>query len=161
LGDVTTVMLPSRYYRAFVPGAWNQDAAGVVVLPSGRSVRGRALHATTAPAGPEPEFGLYLLGHKPPTAAWPHHWLRWPDFRLPSEPLAARQALLDVWRRSERERVEIACGGGRGRTGTAIACLAVLDGIPSSEAVLWTRQRYGRRAVETPWQRRFVDRFDA
>jgi len=65
-----------------------------------------------------------------------------------------------VWRRSERERVEIACGGGRGRTGTAIACLAVLDGIPSSRAVLWTRQQYGRRAVETPWQRRFVARFD-
>jgi len=31
--------------------------------------------------------------------------------------------------------VEIACAGGHGRTGTALACLAVLDGVPSREAV--------------------------
>ena len=109
--------------------AWDSDGAGVVVLPSGRLVRGRALRRAL-PEGREPEFGLYLLGREPPAVPWPHHWLRWPDLRLPSEPLAARQVLLDVWRRSEWERVEIACRGGRGRTGTAIACLAVLDGLP-------------------------------
>jgi hypothetical protein len=34
--------------------------------------------------------------------------------------------------------VEIACGGGRGRTGTALACLAVLDGVPAEQAVAYT-----------------------
>jgi hypothetical protein len=36
----------------------------------------------------------------------------------------------------------------------------VLDGVPADEAVAWVRARYDHRAVETPWQRRFVRRFD-
>jgi protein-tyrosine phosphatase len=73
----------------------------------------------------------------------------------------ARRALRDVWRVSAEERVEVACGGGRGRTGTALACLAVLDGVPADEAVAHVREGYDRRAAETPWQRRFVLRFEA
>lgn len=46
--------------------------------------------------------------------------------------------------------------GGRGRTGTALACLAVLDGVPHREAVAYVREHYCVHAVETPWQRRFV-----
>lgn len=45
------------------------------------------------------------------------------------------------------------------RTGTALALLAVLDGVPPGEAVGYVRRRYARHAVETPWQRRFVTRF--
>jgi protein-tyrosine phosphatase len=55
--------------------------------------------------------------------------------------------------------VEIACSGGHGRTGTALACLVVLDGLPTADAVGYVRQHYSRHAVETPWQRRFVSRF--
>lgn len=69
--------------------------------------------------------------------------------------------LWEAWRRATSERVEIACGGGRGRTGTALACLAVLDGLPAHEAVAYVRQRYHPRAVETPWQRRYVAQFPA
>ena len=57
------------------------------------------------------------------------------------------------------ERVEIACGGGRGRTGTALACLAVIDGVPANQAVAFVRQHYDPHAVETPWQKRYVARF--
>ncbi|MDN5548291.1 MAG: protein phosphatase, partial [Rhodococcus sp. (in: high G+C Gram-positive bacteria)] len=60
---------------------------------------------------------------------------------------------------SETERVEIACGGGYGRTGTALAALAVMDGVPSKDATAYVRARYSPRAVEMPWQRRFVTRF--
>ena len=49
-------------------------------------------------------------------------------------------------------------GSGYGRTGTALACLAVLDGVPCEEAVADVRAHYAARAVETPWQRRFVVR---
>jgi len=42
---------------------------------------------------------------------------------------------------------------------TALACIAVLDGVPSSAAVAFVRAHYDPRAVETPWQRRFVTRF--
>lgn len=65
----------------------------------------------------------------------------------------------EAWTRAETERVEIACGGGVGRTGTALACLAVLDGVPKGEAVTYVREHYAPRAVETPWQRRFVAGF--
>jgi protein-tyrosine phosphatase len=57
------------------------------------------------------------------------------------------------------ERAEIACPGGRGRTETALACLAVLDGLPGREAVAYVRRHYDPRSVETPWQRRFVTGF--
>jgi len=56
--------------------------------------------------------------------------------------------------------VEIACRGGRGRTGTALAALAILDGMPAREAVDWVRGTYHHRAVETPWQRRWLHKLD-
>jgi hypothetical protein len=137
---------------------WDPAAPGVMRLPSGRLVRGRGLRHPL-PRGPRPEFALYLLGHEPPPVAWDARWVRWPDFRLPSDRAAAREALCEAWRRAECERVEIACGGGRGRTGTALACLAVLDGEAPHAAVAYVREHYAPGAVETPWQRRFVSRF--
>ncbi|ONK16158.1 protein-tyrosine phosphatase family protein [Streptomyces sp. MP131-18] len=137
---------------------WEPTAAGVLRLPSGRLVRGRGLRHPR-PDGPDPGFGLYLLGRRPPPVPWEAHWLRWPDFRLPTDRSAAVEALRAAWDRAEGERVEVACGGGRGRTGTALACLAVLDGVPGDEAVAYVRRHYAARAVETPWQRRYVERF--
>ncbi|MDT0446271.1 protein-tyrosine phosphatase family protein [Streptomyces johnsoniae] len=137
---------------------WEPTAAGVLRLPSGRLVRGRGLRRPR-PEGPDPDFGLYLLGRRPPPVPWEAHWLRWPDFRLPADRSAADEALRAAWDRAEGERVEVACGGGRGRTGTALACLAVLDGVPGDEAVAYVRRHYAARAVETPWQRRYVERF--
>ncbi|MFI0816516.1 protein-tyrosine phosphatase family protein [Streptomyces sp. NPDC021098] len=137
---------------------WDPSAPGVMRLPSGRFIRGRGLRHPL-PEGPEPDFGLYLLGHQPPSVGWEARWLRWPDFRLPSDRAAAAAALREAWERSADERVEVACGGGRGRTGTALACVAVLDGVPPGDAVAYVREHYAARAVETPWQRRYVTRF--
>ena len=69
------------------------------------------------------------------------------------------RCLVDAWALAAGERVEVACAGGRGRTGTALACLAVLDGVPAAEAVAFVRERYDPHAVETPWQRRYVLRW--
>jgi hypothetical protein len=148
---------------------WDSDAPGVLRLPSGRLVRGRGLRrplppgpdGSHSPPGPQPAFALYLLGHEPTAVAWEARWLRWPDFRLPSDRAAAEEGLREAWTRAAVERVEIACGGGYGRTGTALACLAVLDGVPGREAVAYVRRHYAARAVETPWQRRYVERFPA
>lgn len=137
---------------------WEESAPGVLRLPSGRLVRGRGLRQLL-PAGPLPHFGLYLLASPPPPVPWASRWLRWLDWRLPADPVEARQALADLWQRSATERVEVACGGGQGRTGAALACLAVLDGVAATAAVRYIRQHYNPRAVETPWQRRFVARF--
>lgn len=153
-------MNPASPETPDAPGTttWDPDASGVLRLPSGRLVRGRGLRHPL-PDGPEPAFALYLLGHEPSPVDWESRWVRWPDFRLPADRAAAREALDEAWSRSATERVEVACGGGFGRTGTALACLAVLDGVPGGEAVAYVREHYARRAVETPWQRRFVRRF--
>lgn len=138
--------------------SWDQAGTGVLRLPSGRPVRGRGLRRPI-PAGPAPTFSVFLLGRTPPAVPWESRWLRWPDFGLPSDRTLARQVLVEAWERTASGRVEVACGGGRGRTGTALACLAVIDGIPASEAVAYVRRHYDPRAVETPWQRRYVARF--
>lgn len=139
---------------------WDSTSAGVLRLPSGRLVRGRALRRPVPP-GPLPTFGLYLLGKPPPAVTWDSRWLRWLDFRLPSDRAEAAERLHDLWVRAAEERVEVACGGGRGRTGTALACLAVIDGVPAAEAVGYVRRQYDPHAVETPWQRRYVAHFTA
>ena len=59
------------------------------------------------------------------------------------------------------KRVEIACAGGIGRTGTALAALFVLQGTPVTEAVRTVREVYHPRAVETPGQRRWLARLAA
>ena len=43
-----------------------------------------------------------------------------------------------------------------GRTGTALAALAVIGGIPPGDAVAWVRSAYDAHAVETPGQKRWV-----
>src|SRR5204863_1028754 len=127
-------------------GLWDPAAAGVLLLPSGRLVRGRALRKPLPP-GPVPAFGVYLLGTEPPPVDWESRWLRWPDFRLPADRALAREVLREAWERAGTERGEVACGGGRGRAGTALACLAVLDGVPADRAVGYVPQPYARHAV--------------
>ncbi|HEY7224376.1 MAG TPA: hypothetical protein VH561_12425 [Micromonosporaceae bacterium] len=58
-------------------------------------------------------------------------------------------------------RVEVACRGGRGRTGTALAALSILDGLAPRAALAWLRRTYDPGAVETPWQRWWLCRVRA
>jgi protein-tyrosine phosphatase len=137
---------------------WSPDDPGVLVLPSGRFVRGRGLRHPL-PSGLLPTYALYLLGRDPAPQPWPNRWLRWPDFRLPADRDEAADALRDTLARLAEDRVEIACNGGRGRTGTALACLVALDTGTTDGAVDYVRAHYDRHAVETPGQRRYVARF--
>jgi hypothetical protein len=126
---------------------------GVVRLPGGGLVRGRRLGDAASPA----DFSLVLAPG--PAPAWPHRRVRWRDFWVPSDTADTMDALREVRRRAAAgERVEIACHGGVGRTGTALAALAVLDGLTPADAVRWVRATYHRRAVETPWQRWWLRR---
>lgn len=139
---------------------WDPSAPGILRLPSGRLVRGRGLNRPL-PDGDLPAFGVYLLGRPPPAVTWESRWLRWPDFRLPAVEADVLPALTEAWQRAATERVEIACAGGHGRTGTALACLAILDGVPNSTAVAFVRKHYDPHAVETLKQRRYVARWRA
>ena len=126
-----------------------------MVLPSGRLVRGRGLRVDN-PYEPDPEFAVYLVGSDLYGVTWEYRWVDWPDFGLPANPAALRENLVEALARSSIERVEVGCMGGRGRTGTALACLAVLDGAPATDAVAYVRQHYSLDAVETPGQASFV-----
>ena len=138
--------------------------SGAIALPDGTLVRGRG-RREPFPAGPLPEFGLYLglPGRRAVwRPEWPAAWIDWPDFRTPRDAGAAAEQIAEAYRRARSgERVEIACHGGTGRTGTVIACMAVLAGHPAQDAVAWTRSHYRRRAVETPGQRRWIAWFSA
>jgi hypothetical protein len=140
-------------------GAWGDDTTGLVTLPDGRQVRGRGLAAGPPSDDLLPELGVYLTG-APHCEAWESRWVAWPDFRLPRSASDAVAVAHEAFERAACSRVEIACDGGTGRTGTLLALLARLSGVPAGEAVAWVRAHYRPRAVETPGQRRFVARVD-
>ena len=128
---------------------------GVVELPDGRRIRGRGLRKNSL-GSVEPEFGVYLLGRDPTIEGWPSRWVRWRDFRLPDSTDEAVAALREAHQRAASERVEVACSGGIGRTGTGLAVLAVLSGVAPDAAVTWVREHFHPRAVETRGQRRWI-----
>ena len=108
--------------------------------------------------GVSPAFGLYLDERWSPP--WTHAHVDWPDFGVPADTDALRRDLAVLLERARGgDPVELVCWGGHGRTGTALACLAVLTGTPADDAVAWVRERYCPRAVETPEQEAFVRSF--
>lgn len=132
-------------------GAQWQDRTGLIALPSGILVRGRRVADQVSAA----DFALILAPG--PEPQWPFRRVLWPDFRVPSDRGDALAALREAHQRAHAgQRVEAACHGGVGRTGTALAALAVLDGLSPAEAVSWVRAGYHPRAIETRWQRRWL-----
>jgi hypothetical protein len=127
-----------------------------VVLPDGT----RLTAVSFDPVDPysrvrSPDYGLYLDSRWQPP--WDHEHVDWPDFGVPANSDAVVRALTGVLSRARSgQDVEVGCIGGHGRTGTALACLAVLAGYPAPDAVAWVRTSYCRKAVETPEQEAFV-----
>lgn len=139
---------------------WSVTDERVIPLPSGRLIRGRGLEAH--PEMPiDPEFGLYLLATPVRGVPWSHEWIEWADFGLPTDPVSADRAIILAWQHALTDRVEVACMGGLGRTGTALACLATLDGLSPAAAIDHVRAAYDPRAIETPEQADYVARFVA
>lgn len=128
----------------------------VVSLPHGTTVTAVAFDdAHPYRREQAPDFGLYLDARWQPP--WPHEVLDWPDFGVPADPSALMAALRSLRDRARAgEQVEIGCVGAHGRTGTALACLAVLGGVPADDAVGWVRTTYCEAAVETEDQAAFV-----
>lgn len=136
-----------------------------LMLPSGRGLGARSTGAL--PCWSPPDYGLYLgsAGEERrswglTTISWPHRWLVWSPARRPDDDTVTVSAIVDLVERSARgERVEVACRSGVARTGTVVACVAVLDGMTAKEAIRWTRASYHPGAGTIPWLRRWVSMF--
>src|SRR5437764_192595 len=62
----------------------------------------------------------------------------WADGGVPRDPEAAAAAMRQAFAAARAgERVEVGCIAGHGRSGTALACMAILAGVPADRAVLW------------------------
>ena len=122
---------------------------------------GRPVRITGGPfsALPDGAFGLCLEA-RDPRAGEAMLRMDVPDFGVP-DPAELRRvldALLARMRARPEGAYHIGCKAGLGRTGTAMACLARLAGIPGDTAA-WVRAHYDSRAIETPAQEDFVRRF--
>jgi hypothetical protein len=132
----------------------------LVALPNGARITAVSFdEADPYERAQPPDYGLYLDPRWQPP--WDHDHLDWPDFDVPrdvSQVTAALRSLLGP--AGGGQRVEMCCIGGHGRTGTALACLAILSGHPRQDAGAWVRANYCGDAVETAEQADFVTAFD-
>lgn len=93
------------------------------------------------------QFGLYMDEAWCPS--WSSYVIQWQDRGLPKSYAEAVDQISAAFRRAKSgQHVEVGCIGGHGRTGTVLACMAVLAGVAPNEAVAWVRQNYDHRAVE-------------
>jgi hypothetical protein len=95
-----------------------------VTLPEGTPIRALAI-SDRVEHDVARDFGLYLNGRWRST--WPSDTIDWRDFGLPTDATRAAAQILDAFVRAKSgEAVEVGCLGGLGRTGTVLACMAVL-----------------------------------
>lgn len=107
-----------------------------------------------------PDFGLYA------DWAWRPYWrqehIDWSDFGLPYDLDIAAEQIIDAYDKATAGwRVEVGCIGGHGRTGTILACMAVLDGMTPERAIKHVRRKYCHQAIETNDQEWYISWFEA
>jgi len=128
-----------------------------VIFPDGTRVRASSLFDRNEHLSGR-DFGLYMDPRWNPT--WPAEIIDWPDFGLPRDGARAAAQIRAAFSRAKGgQGVEIGCLGGLGRTGTVLACMAVLAGLDSLDAVAWVRKNYRSGAIETPDQESWVGWF--
>lgn len=129
-----------------------------VTFPSGVTVYASSMRNREA-KDEAPDYGLYLDGGWDPSC--PNTHLAWRDYGLPHRWQLAVATICDAYKRAEDGYwVEIGCIGGHGRTGTVLACMAVLSGMDGYSAVDWVRSTYCSSAIESDDQEWFVHWFD-
>jgi hypothetical protein len=84
----------------------------------------------------------------------------WPDGSVPRDHDAARRLIREGFAAAgEGRRVEVGCIAGHGRTGTVLACMAILAGVGTEDAIDWVREHYCSKAVETGPQEWWIGEF--
>jgi len=126
----------------------------VVCFPDATCITASPLPARKE-GNPDRDCGLYMDASWAPT--WDAELIDWPDFGLPADEARAAEQIVSAFERAKNgERLEIGCIGGLGRTGTVLACMTILSGVPADQAVNWVRTNYNPSAVETVEQEAWV-----
>lgn len=103
-----------------------------VQFPDGTMVRTAAL-ADRRVQDDWREFELYMDDAWKPK--WPADVISGQDFGLPEDPSRTAEQIREAFGRAQAGRhLEVGCRGGLGRTGTVLACMAVLAGIDREQA---------------------------
>ncbi len=127
------------------------------MFPDGTLVRASSIFERDEHASGR-DFGLYMDPRWNPS--WPAEVIDWPDFGVPTDGARAATQIREAFSRAKRgQGVEVGCMGGIGRTGTVLACMAVLAGVRSEDAVAWVRKNYRPGAIETTDQENWIDWF--
>ena len=84
-----------------------------------------------------------------------------PDYGVPDEAglRAVIAQMLEAMRAAPNDAYHIGCKAGIGRTGTVMACLAIMASAVEGDPVAWLRAAYFQGAIETPGQEAFVRGF--
>lgn len=131
-----------------------------ITLPDGVIIHVSSLQNKRTDEDIIPDWGLYLDYSWHPT--WRSEHINWPDYSIPLNYEAAAEAIVYAYDFAKLEGiVEIGCIGGHGRTGTALACMAILGGVPAEEVVDWVHKNHCTHAIESKKQEWFPLWFDA
>lgn len=108
-----------------------------------------------------PDYGLYAYtGWSPKCVA---EFIPWQDYGLPTcGYVSAAEAIVRAWDVAAKGQiVEVGCMGGHGRTGTVLACLALLSDpeMTAKAAINWVRKVHCKEAIETNQQEWFIEWF--
>ena len=106
-----------------------------------------------------PDWGLYVDSSWRPAGL--ATFIPWTDHGQPkiNWHLAA-SAIIDAYDKAKQGlSVEIGCIGGHGRTGTVLACMAILSGVKPDEACAWVWANYCGHAIEDDSQVWWIEWF--
>jgi hypothetical protein len=127
-------------------------------LPDGVTVYASS-HTDREEYDDRPDWGLYLDSIWKPRSM--SGYIEWVDFGLPSDWKIAAHMIIDAYEKAQAGYwVEVSCIGGHGRTGTVLAAMAVLAGLPSDVAIAYVRENYCNQAIETDQQMWWINWFD-
>ena len=125
-----------------------------ITLPDGTAIRASSIFDRVED-DPTRDFGLYMDARWKPVS--PSDLIDRRDFGLPADATRAATQIRDAFLRAKSgEAVEVGCLGGLGRTGTVLACMAVLTGLDAPSSIAWVRTNYRPDAVETADQEEWV-----
>lgn len=103
-------------------------------------------------------FGVCVRAERAPPGRYDVH-LPIPDFSVPTDTKRVEIALYETFTAAlDGHPIYVGCMGGWGRTGLFLALMAKVAGY--ADPVLYVRENYSEKAVETIAQAKYVENFD-